>query len=56
MGEIEDQDAGAFNGLFEGGGGDEVRGQGNLGKVFDVFVLGTVRLALSKDPQDERSG
>ena len=24
MGEVEDQDAGAFDGLFEGGGGDEI--------------------------------
>lgn len=39
MGEVEDEDAGAFDRFFEGWCGDEVGWEGNVRKVFDVLML-----------------
>ena len=38
VGKVEDEDCGAPDGVFNGGVGDDVFGQGYGGQVFDVFV------------------
>lgn len=38
MGKVEDEDCRVFDGVFDGGVGDDVFGEGDGGEVFDVFV------------------
>lgn len=39
MGKVEDEDAGVFDGVGEGGVGDEVVGESDAWEIFDVFVV-----------------